>query len=420
MMRIGILAEGFLEWGGGIDFLRMVCECLRLAAPDQPPAMVVLVPQGDLAAAFWREAVPWYGWLMGCLGEGRARPWREIVREQRERRPSHKMDRVLEAVGRELPVLRFRGDGELNAIARAEKLDCLLPSFRALSAQVQIPWLGYLYDFQHRHLPQLFSDAEGATRDESFWVMARGASHVIVNSRAVKDDCQRFLGDAGARVVALPFGGAPMPDWLTERPELVTKYNLPERFFLISNQFWTHKNHRLAFEALSLLSQSPEAADAAVVCTGSIVDERDRSYFPSLRKYLDDSGLPGRVRILGHIPKRDQIEIMKRALAVVQPTLFEGGPGGGAVYDAVSLGVPALVSDIPVNRELEGQGFDVDFFDPTNARALADLMVARLRGPQAERKQASALAEDGRARRRAVGKVLFETIQAAEAARANS
>jgi glycosyltransferase involved in cell wall biosynthesis len=419
-MRIGILAEGFLEWGGGIDFLRMVCDCLRLAAPDEPPAMVLLVPQGDLAGAIWREAVPWYGWLMGCLGEGRARSWREIVREQREGRPSHKLDRVREGIGRDLPVLRFHGDGELEAIARAERLDCLLPAFRALSRQVRTPWIGYLYDFQHRHLPHLFSAADRAARDERFSAMASSARHVIVNSKAVENDCTRFLGNTGARFVALPFGAAPMPEWLTDEPALVARHGLPSRYFLVSNQFWTHKNHRLVFEALHNLAHAPEAADVAVVCTGSIVDERDRSYFPSLQRYLREIGLTHRVRILDHIPKREQIEIMKRALAVIQPTLFEGGPGGGAVYDAISLGVPALVSDIPVNRELEGQGFPVEFFDPSNAAALADLMLARIRGPELPRKESGALMEEGRARRRAVGRVLVETMKAAEAARAVS
>ena len=124
--------------------------------------------------------------------------------------------------------------------------------------------------------------------------------------------------------------------------------------------------------------------------------------------------------ILDYIPKRDQIEIMKYAMAVVQPTLFEGGPGGGAVYDAISLDVPALVSNIPVNRELEGQGFSIQFFDPTSAQALASLMLERLRQPTMQRKDASTLIEEGRLRRRAVGEILVQTIQASRVTRATS
>jgi len=417
-MRIGILAEGLAEWQGGIDLLRMICDCLRLTLAADPPAMVVLYPRVPRRQAVQTAILPWRRWLAESATRGKLQPWRGILREQLSQSSSRRLARVRDAVGGQARVLRFHGDEELESLARAERLDCLLPSIRALERCVRTPWLGYLYDFQHRHLPHLFSDADRETRDARFAAMAEAASHVVVNSQAVAKDCRRFLGNARATFVPLPFGAAPMPDWLTDQPTLVAKYDLPKRFFLVCNQFWTHKNHRLVFEALHLMAQAPdsaEVADVGIVCTGSIVDERDRSYFPSLQHYLAGSGIAGRVRILDYIPKRDQIEIMKHALGVIQPTLFEGGPGGGAVYDAVSLGVPALVSDLPVNRELEGLGLAIRFFDPSDAAALTGLMLDHLRSPQVERKSAQTLRAEGLERRRAVGRVLGETLRAAGA-----
>lgn len=416
MMRIGILAEGLAEWQGGIDLLRMLCDCIRLAFPGDPPSMVVLYPRTPTLEALQLAMVPWRQWLAESAKQGKMRPWREILREQMSQSTARRMARVKEAVGGQPHALRFCGDEELERLARSEKLDCLLPSIRALGSCVRTPWIGYLYDFQHRHLPQLFSAADRDTRDARFAAIAQAAGHVIVNSQAVASDCRRFLEGAKAGFVALPFGAAPTLDWFREEPALLAKYQLPKRYFLVSNQFWTHKNHRLVFEALHLIVDVPDAADVAVVCTGSIVDQRDRSYFPSLQRYIAESGIADRVRILDYIPKRDQIEIMKHAIAVIQPTLFEGGPGGGAVYDAVSLGVPALVSDIPVNRELDGLGLSIRFFDPSNAAALAELMLEHIGGPQSERKHASTLMAEGLERRRAVAKVLAQTIQAAGAA----
>lgn len=40
-------------------------------------------------------------------------------------------------------------------------------------------------------------------------------------------------------------------------------------------------------------------------------------------------GIESKIKILGHIPKLEQIELIKNCIAVIQPTLFEGGPGGG-------------------------------------------------------------------------------------------
>jgi glycosyltransferase involved in cell wall biosynthesis len=415
MMRIGILAEGLAEWQGGIDFLRMICECLRLGLADDPPELVLLYPRVSRLAALRQATVPWRRWLYQARKEHRLRPWREVLREQREQTHAHQLAPLLDGLGHDLPVRRFASDGELGAVARAERLACLLPCLRALPRALGTAWVGYIFDFQHRHLPQLFCAADRDARDARFAAMAKSATHVVVNSRAVADDCRRFLGEGGAQFVPLPFGAAPAPDWFADEPGRLAKYALPPRYFLVSNQFWTHKNHKVVFEAMRELASAPEAGDAAVVCTGSIVDARDQGYFPSLERFLAEHGLAGRVRILDHIPKRDQIEIMKSALAVIQPTLFEGGPGGGAVYDAVSLGVPALVSDLLVNRELDGQGFPLRFFPPTDAAALAALMLDTLRGPAPVRKDAATLLAAGRERRRAVGEVLVATLRAAGA-----
>jgi len=413
-MRIGILAEGFMEWGGGVDFLRMISNCLRLAMRENPPELVLLAPRTSTVVAIQTALQPWVRWLIEGLRKGQLGPWREPLGEQRSQSSSRKLARVADAIGGNIPVRFFCNDEEIDDVARAERLDCLLPSFRALSKAVRTPWLGYLYDFQHRHLPHLFSPEERMARDARFQAMARNARYVIVNSRSVREDCLRFLEAGAATFVALPFGAAAAPDWLSDQPSLMAKYDLPKRYFLVSNQFWTHKNHRVVFEALHALSRETDAADVAVVCTGSTVDARDRDYFPSLQQYLRESGLTNKVRILDYIAKRDQIEIMKHAVAVVQPTLFEGGPGGGAVYDAISLDVPALISDIPVNRELESQGFSIQFFDPANAQALAGLMLERLRQPADQRKDAVTLIKEGHLRRRAVGEVLMKSIQAAQ------
>jgi glycosyltransferase involved in cell wall biosynthesis len=64
--------------------------------------------------------------------------------------------------------------------------------------------------------------------------------------------------------------------------------------------------------------------------------------------------------------------IMKHAAAVVQPTRYEGSPGGGEVEDAVAVGMQAIVSDIPVNLEIEDDS--VLFFHTGNEKDLSAKM----------------------------------------------
>jgi len=318
----------------------------------------------------------------------------------------------VDTLGRDTPVLSYSEDADLDGLAQQHRIACLLPATRALSADVRTPWIGYVSDFQHRYLTHLFSPAEHELRRKIFHAMATCGRYLVMNSQRTRQDCVRFLCGDETRFVALPFGAAPQPDWLRQDHSLIDKYDLPERYFLVANQFWTHKNHKVAFDALRILRETPDASDVGIVCTGSTRDYRDGHYFPSLMQFIRESRLSDQVRILGFIPKRDQIEIMKNAIAVVQPTLFEGGPGGGALYDAVSLGVAGIVSDLPVNRELEATGAPIAFFEPSDARTLAALMLDRARNPTS-RPEAQALIAQGEARRRAVGRVLWTTIRRA-------
>jgi glycosyltransferase involved in cell wall biosynthesis len=118
---------------------------------------------------------------------------------------------------------------------------------------------------------------------------------------------------------------------------------------------------------------------------------------------VQNLGVAGDCLFLGLVPKSEQIAIMNSAVAVVQPTLFEGGPGGGSVYDAISIGCPVIVSDIPVNREIETY---VDaFFSPSDPASLLQAM-RRIEDAPKRKKSVTALLAEGRERRRYCGEVI--------------
>lgn len=95
-------------------------------------------------------------------------------------------------------------------------------------------------------------------------------------------------------------------------------------------------------------------------------------------------------------------------------TLFEGGPGGGATYEALALGQRVLLSDLPVNREADGG--DVRYFAAGDCHALADLMSAALTEGAAVGRHADLLAKN-EARLSFYGKAALSAVQAAVAAR---
>ncbi len=398
MIRVGILGQGFVGWSGGLDFLRLISSSLWHA--DAEIEQHVLIPaRGPMAT----------------LRAGRN--WsRRLLSRHAGTEPTvpgmAQVEACFSGSGAHLHAIDYGPWAVASAVTRLN-LGVLLPSFLPLRGNVRAPWLGYVYDFQHKRLPHFFSEAERVRRDADFARMLCTADTLIVNAKDVQDDIQRFFPHSAAKVFALPFSPAPDSDWFEQDVGAVmAAYGLQKPYFIICNQFWKHKDHDTAFTAFAAMAQ--RYPSLALVCTGSTHDFRYPDHFAELMRKAETHGVSTRIHALGLIPKRDQIALVRGAIALIQPTLFEGGPGGGAVYDAVSLGVTSIVSDIAVNREI--QEITVRYFAHGNAGSLTHKMEEVIaNGPQAAPDDAATLLERGATRRRACGNCLLQAIDYASA-----
>jgi glycosyltransferase involved in cell wall biosynthesis len=395
-MKIGVLGHRFIEWDGGIDFLRTICE--SLAAADHPVELHVLIPTRGPRVAVHGLNLRLRRIAKRLLGRPAAPPHAPKL---------HDLSGPIADAGTTIRIHEIDlGSAAIRRAFRQLQLDILLPSFDTLTFGAEIPWLGYVYDMQHKYLPHFFSSSELAQRDLAMGRMLREARAVIVNSRSVATDIRTHFPAASAQVVVLPFSAAPLPSWFDLDLDVVrAKYSVGANYFIICNQFWKHKDHGTAFKAFAALASiHPELQ---LVCTGATSDYRDPQHFPRLQELISELGIEDRVTILGRIKKPDQIALVRGSVALIQPTMFEGGPGGGAVYDAVALGVPCIVSDIPINLEIDEPG--VRFFksqDPASLREAMSLSYAEF-GTRVPPPAAELLAR-GRTRREMCGNVLVQ------------
>ena len=397
--RIGIITQGLVEWTGGVDFVFAVLRAL-LAAPSAADAEFhVLVP--SLPPRLWSKA------FLKTIEQRAKSLFRRDGQLRKRQEIRAELVRRLEELGPRVCVHAIRNDDAAHReAANRLGLTALVPAMRHLDLGPSCGIVGYVYDFQHVHLPHLFSAKARARRDRMFSELMATSRAVIVNARCIADELRARHPDSRAKVYALPFAPSPPPDWLIDRPELAAAYRPPGRYFIISNQFWIHKNHRTAFKAFARLRRTNP--DVVLLCTGDTTDSRDPAYFPSIQAELAAAGLSDTVRILGLIPKGAQIELLKGAVALIQPTLYEGGPGGGAAFDAIALDVPVLASDIPVNREIDCG--DVCFFPPTDDMALSQLMTEAL-GKTTARRPHEALISAGHTKIAAAGETIWSALQ---------
>src|SRR3989344_2546559 len=76
----------------------------------------------------------------------------------------------------------------------------------------------------------------------------------------------------------------------------------------------------------------------------------------------------GNVKFLQNLPRKDLIQILRRSDLFCLPSVVEGF--GIATIEAMACGLPAVLADIPVNREVTRNGQGAVFFEPEN---VADL-----------------------------------------------
>jgi glycosyltransferase involved in cell wall biosynthesis len=220
--------------------------------------------------------------------------------------------------------------------------------------------IGWVPDLQYRGLPSHFSARQRLLNTLSIRRFARGARRIVVSSEVVRMDLCRAFPSLASRVRVLRFTTVP-DEALSGSPDTtVTRYGLPHEYVLIANQFWTHKNHRVAFEALGAL-------ELPLVCTGATADPRDPGHLELLLGIIDRQDARDRVHLLGVVPRTDYFQLLRGATVVMQPSLFEGW--SSIVEDARAYGKRIVLSDIPVHREQNPSG--AVFFDPLDPAALA-------------------------------------------------
>ena len=364
--RIALLADSLVRWTGGIDFLRFCISALDSVSPET--SWSILLPAKSISKSMTILAKNGIKILAG-MKTGRASG---IAKSE--------LIDALSSSGARINIVDYRDSA--SGLARAMqqcRSEVLFPCANSLGPSFPLPWIGYIPDLQHKRLPNWFSERERRARDRVFSRILAEAPAVIMNASTVVQDIKEFYPDHKARLFSLPFCPPANLELFPKvsDPAVLTAYRLPSRYFMVSNQFWIHKAHETAFMALREVRDAGH--DVHLVCTGNTIDYRWPEHCNNLKYIIEKNGLRDFIHILGLIPKDDQLAIMRESLAVVQPTLFEGGPGGGAVYDAVSTGTPSIVSDIPVNREID-IGV-VRFFAAGSAEDLAAKMIEMLDNP---------------------------------------
>ena len=266
----------------------------------------------------------------------------------------------------------FQKDLILERLLLKNKI-VVLSHYNLLGKTKNIQTIGWIPDFQHTHMPHLFSKKELERRDKEFNKVCEDCTKVIVSSHAALADLIAFSKESGKKAEVLQFAIPLITDKLLALPstsELEKKYKFSGKYFLLPNQFWIHKNHQVVIEALSRLKS--RGISLQVLSTGNTYDPRSPEYFSSLMQRMSLGGISDNFKVLGIIPMKELYALMQNAVAVINPSLFEGW--STTVEEAKSLEKKIVLSDIPVHREQNPE--KGEYFPPNDADLLAEKLNA--------------------------------------------
>ena len=210
----------------------------------------------------------------------------------------------------------------------------------------------WIPDFQHIHLPEMFSKNEIKLRNKVFKYIAKKHENLILSSKDAFEDYKSLYPNNVENICILSFESYITDDMKNINNAFIeytiNKYELQREFLLLPNQFWKHKNHITVFKAIDYLVNI-KGKNICLVCTGNTDDYRNKNYFIKLLRFIKENNLQNNIKILGFISRKEQLALMKGSKAVIQPSLFEGW--GTVVEDAKALDKKIVMSDINVHYE---------------------------------------------------------------------
>ncbi len=236
--------------------------------------------------------------------------------------------------------------------------------------ETKVKLVSWCADFQHRHYPEFFSAAQSAGRNTRTKLALKNTNDLVLSSHDALTDLRNFYRVRDTMNLHV-YHFVSVIDAGTDQNinDLKIKYGLPDKYFMVSNQFHKHKNHKVLLVALAKLKVKGIIKHMAF--TGKLPDSADSTYLTDLHRIIDDYDLNSQISMLGVISRNDQLPLMKNSQAVIQPSLFEGW--STVIEDAISLQVPVISSNLRVN--IEQLGDKGVYFDPHNPDQLVDLLV---------------------------------------------
>jgi glycosyltransferase involved in cell wall biosynthesis len=246
-------------------------------------------------------------------------------------------------------VIKNWRDRHILKLLESNRIDLIL-SLTPSCPTLEYPYITTIWDLQHKlqsHFPEVSKDGEWDRREEFHLKMLNRAASIITGTETGKAEIERFYQIPAERIKVIPMFAPQLrstPDCIDR--DVMTKYQLPDRYLFYPAQFWPHKNHIGLLLAIKCLEEKYHL-EVPLVLVGA--DKGNESYVKSMVKELN---LSERVYFLGFVPLQDMAALYCNAFAMTFVTFF--GPDNLPPLEAMALGCPTIASNVSGAKEQLG------------------------------------------------------------------
>lgn len=259
------------------------------------------------------------------------------------------------------------------------EIENVYPYYPIFKQYESLKFAYWITDFQQHYLPHFFTKYELQVRSLLNKLIVKSKRPVVFSSNNALNDFDKFYPENENKKYVVPFKSFISDAYKLLNIDLIkNKYKITDKYFIVSNQFWSHKNHIVVLKAAKKLKE--QGFKVQIVLTGKEHDYRNPEYSQKLRSFVEENNLNDDILFLGLIDRDEQLLLLKNSIAIIQPSLFEGW--STVVEDAKALSKFIILSGIPLHREQIQN--NCLFFEPNDENMLLEHMLAILKGEVSE------------------------------------
>jgi glycosyltransferase involved in cell wall biosynthesis len=269
----------------------------------------------------------------------------------------------------------------------------LFPNYFAPPAIGARRRVAVIHDLQYRHMPQFFSPVKRNWLEACHRLTLRKCQTVVAISEVVRQDILHEFGarwEGRVRTIHDPVS-------LARFDGGEQRFTAGRPYILCAAMDRPQKNLHTLVRAFDRIKQ--QFGDHVLVMAGQLrrmrPDRHEKSAsiataLPPVEDLVQQLGLGNRVIVTGFVSDAELGALYRGASAFVLPSLFEGF--GMPAVEALALGAPTLVSDLPVLREVT-LGKAQYVANPQSVDELSERLAAILSNVEAARPAAELMRE---------------------------